>query len=84
MGPAILGHCGLWKAMKQGHGSGDVLARPSEVRKGFIFGDDPSVYVAGHDACVPTVSAVFNLLINQRVFLNKLLSSFIDLPLLGF
>ena len=84
MGLAILGRCGLWKAMEQGRCSGDVLAHPSEVRKGFIIGDDPSVYVAGHDARVPTISVAFDLPIHQRVFPNKLLSGLIDLPFLGF
>ena len=84
VGPAILGCCGLWKAMEQGHGSGDVLARSSKVRKGFIIGNDPSVYVAGHGACVPTVSTAFDLPIDQRVFPNKLLSSLVDLPFSGF
>ena len=68
--------------MEQGHCGGDVLACPSEVRKGFIIGDDPSVYITGHGACAPTVSTVFDLLIDLRVFPHKLLSSFIDLPLL--
>ena len=70
--------------MEQGYGDGDVLAYPSKVRKGFIIGDDPSVYVVGHGACVATVSVAFDLPIDQRVFPNELLSSFIDLPLLGF
>ena len=69
--------------MKQGHCGGDVLACLSEVRKGFIVGDDPSVYVTGHGACAPTVSTTFDLLIDLRVLLNKLLSSFIYLPLSG-
>ena len=65
--------------MEQGYGGDDVLARPSEVRKGFIVGDDPSVHVAGYGACV-----AFDLPIHQRVFPNKLLSGLIDLPFLGF
>ena len=69
--------------MKQGYYGGDVLACPSEVRKGFIVGDDPSVYVTGHGACAPTVSVAFDLLIDLRVLLNKLLFGFIYLPLLG-
>ena len=77
----ILGRCGLWKAMEQGHCGGDVLACPSEVRKGFIVDDDPSVYVMGHGACAPTISTAFDLLIDLRVFPHKLLSDFIDLPL---
>ena len=84
VGPTILGHCGLWKGMEQGHCGGDVLACPSEVRKGFIIGDDPLIYVMGHGACVSTVSTAFDLPIDQRVFPNKLLSSFVDLLLLGF
>ena len=80
----ILGRCGLWKAMEQGHYGGDVLACSSEVRKGFIISDDPSVYVMGHGACMPTVSTAFDLSIHQRVFSNKLLSGLVDLPFLGF
>ena len=56
---------------------------PSDVRKGFIVGDDPSVYVTGHGVCAPTVSAAFDLPIDLRVFPNKLLSGFVYLPLLG-
>ena len=69
--------------MEQGYGDGDVLAYPSKVRKGFIIGDDPSVYVTGHGACAPTISAAFDLPIDLRLFPHKLLSGFIDLPLLG-
>ena len=83
VGLTILGHRGLWKAIEQGRRSGDVLAYLSEVGKGFIIGDDPSVHVMGPGACAPTVSAVFDLSIDFRVFLNKLLSGFVDLPLLG-
>ena len=79
----ILGRCGLWKAMKQGRCGGDVLACPSKVRKGFIVGDDPSVYVMGHGACAPTISTAFDLPIDLRVFPHKLLSGFIDISLLG-
>ena len=81
VGPIILGHCGLWKAMEQSRGSGDVLACPSKVRKGFIVSDDPSVYVTDHGACVPTISVAFDLLIDLHVLPNKLLSSFIYFPL---
>jgi len=77
----ILGRCGLWKAMEQGHCGGDILACPSEVRKGFIIGDDPSVYITSHGACAPTVSTTFDLLIDLHVLLNKLLSGFVYLPL---
>ena len=69
--------------MEQGHCGGDVLACLSEVRKGFIVSDDPSVYVTGHGACAPTVSTVFDLPIDLCVFPNKLLSGFVDLLLLG-
>ena len=58
--------------MEQGHYGGDVLAYPSEVRKGFIIGDDPSVHVTGHGACARTISAAFNLPIDLRVLPNKL------------
>ena len=69
--------------MEQGYGDGDVLAYPSKVRKGFIIGDDPSVYVAGHNACVPTVSTAFDLPIDLRAFPHKLDSGFLDLPRSG-
>ena len=69
--------------MEQGRCGGDVLACPSEVRKGFTVGDDPSVYIMGHDACAPTVAVTFDLLIDLRVLPNKLLSSFVYLPFLG-
>ena len=59
------------------------MACLSEVRKGFIVGDDPSVYVTGHGMCAPTVSAAFDLPIDLRVFLYKCESGLIDLPLLG-
>ena len=70
--------------MEQGHCGSDVLACLSEVRKGFIIGDDPSVYVAGHGTCVPTISAAFDLSIHQRVLPNKLLSGLVDLLFSGF
>ena len=79
----ILGRCGLWKAMEQSHCSGNVLACPSKVRKGFIVDNDPSVYVVGHGACVPTISAAPDLLIDLHILLNKLLKGFIYFPLLG-
>ena len=69
--------------MEQGCCGGNVLACPSEVRKGFIIGDDPSVHVTGHDVCASTVFAAFDLSIDLHVLLNKLLSSFVYLPLLG-
>ena len=69
--------------MKQGRCDGDVLACPSEARKGFIVSDDPSVYVTGHGVCAPTVSTTFDLLIDLHVLLNKLLSGFVYLLLLG-
>ena len=69
--------------MDQGHRGGDVLAYPSEVRKGFIIGDDPPVYIAGHGTCAPTVSTVFDLSIMLRVLLLKLDFGFLDLSLLG-
>ena len=53
------------------------------MRKGFIIGDDPSVHITGHGACVPTVSVALDLPIDLRVLPNKLLSGFIYLPLLG-
>ena len=83
VGPMILGRCSLWKAKKQGRCGGDVLACPSEVRKGFIIGNDPSVHIMGHGACAPTVSMAFDLSIDLRVLLNKLLSGFVYLLLFG-
>ena len=83
VGPTILRRCGLRKAMEQGRCGGNVLACPSEVRKGFIVGDDPLVHVTGHNSCAPTVSAAFDLPIDLRVLLNKLLSGFVYLPLSG-
>ena len=79
----ILGCCGLWMAMEQSYHGSNVLACSSKVRKGFIIGDDPSVYVTGHGMYAPTVSAAFDHLIDLRVLPNKLLSSFVYLPLLG-
>ena len=69
--------------MEQGHCGGDVLAHPGEARKGFIISDDPLIYLMGHDACAPTIFTAFDLAIDLRVFPHKLLSSFIDLQLLG-
>ena len=71
-------------AMKQVCCGDDVLACPSEVKKGFIISDDPSVYITGHGACVPTVSVALDLPIELHVFLHKLESCFLDLPLSGF
>ena len=84
MGSIIFGRCGLWKAMEQGHCGGNVLACPNKVRKGFIIGNDPSVHVMGHGACVPTVSTAFDLSIHQLVFPDKLLSGLVDLLFSGF
>ena len=81
MGLAILGRHGLWKAVKQGHRSGDVLACPSEVREGPVVSEDPLVYITGRGACVPTVSATLDLLLDVSVLPNKLLPSVIDLQL---
>ena len=69
--------------MEQSHYGGDVLACLSEVGKGLIVGDDPSVHVTGHGACAPTVSAAFDLSIDLHVLPNKLLFGFIYLPLSG-
>ena len=80
----ILGRRGLWEAMEQGHCGGDVLAHLGKARKGFIGGDDPSVYITGHGACTPTTSMAFDLSIELRAFLHKLESGFLDLSLLGF
>jgi len=83
VGSTIFGRCGLWKAMEQGHCDGNVLAHPSEARKGFIIGDDPSVHVTGPGACAPTVSMAFDLPIDLHAFLHKLDFGFVDLLLLG-
>ena len=58
--------------MEQGHCGDDVVACMSEVRKGLIIGDDPSVYIMGRGACAPTVSVAFDLLIDLRIFPYKL------------
>ena len=84
MGLAILGRHSLWKAMEQGRRDGDVLACPGKARKGFIIGDNPLVYITGHGACAPTVSAALDLPIELRAFLHKLESCLLDLPLSGF
>ena len=55
-----------------------------KVWEAIVALNDPPVYVAGHGTCVPTVSTAFDLPINLRVFPNKLLSGFVDLPLSGF
>ena len=70
--------------MEQGHCGGDVLARSSKARKGFIIGDDPPVYIAGHGACTPTVSTVFDLPIELHAFLLKLELRYLDLLMSGF
>ena len=53
------------------------------MRKGFTVGDDSSVYVASHSACVPTISAALDLLVDLFVLPNKLLSGLIYFPFLG-
>ena len=63
----ILERRGLWKAVKQGRRSGDVLACPSEVREGSIVGEDPLVYITGRGACAPTASTMFDLMVDLRV-----------------
>jgi len=70
--------------MEQGCCGGDVLAHSGEARKGFIVGDDPSVYITGHGACAPTVSAALDLPIELCALLHKLDFSFLDLSLSGF
>ena len=62
---------------------GDVLACPSKVGKGFIIGNDPLVYVAGHGARVPSISTAPDLLVDLLVLPNKLLSGLIYLLLSG-
>ena len=65
--------------MKQGRHSGDVLASLSKVREGPIIGEDPLVHIIGRGACVPTVSATLDFLIDLSVLPDKLLSGVIDL-----
>ena len=70
--------------MKQRRCGGDVLACLSEVREGSIIGEDLLVYTTGRGACVPTVSAVLDFVIDLAVLPNKLLSGVIDLQLLCY
>jgi len=84
LGPTILGRCGLWKAVKQGRRSGDVLACSSEMREGPIVGEDPLVYIAGSGARVPAASAAFDLAVDLDVLVHEPLSGLIDLSLPGF
>ena len=49
--PAILGCRSLWKAVKQGRRSSDVLTCPSEVRECPVVGEDPLVYVTDGGVC---------------------------------
>ena len=79
MGPSILGRRGLWKAVKQGRRSGDVLACPGEVREGSVVGEDPLAYITGHGTCVPTVPTTLDLVLDSLVLPDKLLSGIIDL-----
>jgi len=79
MGPAILRRRGLWEAMKQGRHGDDVLACPSEVRESPIIGEDPPMHITGRGACVPTVSATLDLLLDVSVFPDELLPGAIDL-----
>ena len=65
--------------MKQGYHGGDVLACLSEVRESPIISEDPLVYITGHGACVPTISATLDFLIDLPVLPDKLLSGVIDL-----
>ena len=70
--------------MEQGHGSGDVLAHPTEARKGFIIGDDPSVHVVGHGTRAHAVSVALDFSIELHAFLLELEACFIDLSVSGF
>ena len=65
--------------MQQGGCCGDVLARPSEVRKDPVVGEDPLVYGASRGTGAPPVFAAFNLAIDVRVLPNKPLPGLIDL-----
>ena len=64
--------------MQQGRHCGDVLACTSEVRESPIIGEDPPMHITGRGACVPTVSATLDLLLDVSVFPDKLLPGVID------
>ena len=83
VGAAMLGRCGLRKAMQQGGCCGDVLACSGKVRKGPIVGEDPLVYGTGRGARAPPIFAVFNLAIDVRVLLDEPLPDLIDFLLMG-
>ena len=83
MGLTILRRYGPQKPPDQGRRSSDVLAHPGEVWEGFIVLDDPSVDVAGHGACVPTVSMVLDLSLELHAFLLELESCFLELLVSG-
>jgi len=51
------------------------------VREGPIISEDPLVYIMGRGACVPTISATLDFLIDLLVLSDKLLSGVIDLQL---
>ena len=70
--------------MEQGYHNGDVLACPSEARKGFTIGDDPLVHVTGHGACAPAIFMVLDFLIELCAFLLELEPCFLYLLVLGF
>jgi len=53
------------------------------VWEGFVVLDDPSVHVAGHGACTPTVSMTLDLSIELRAFLLELESCFLELLMPG-
>ena len=84
MSSALIGSRGPWHASDHSRHRGYVMTGAGEVWEAIVVLDDPPMYVAGHDTCVPTISTVFDLPIDQCVFPNKLLSNFVDLPLLGF
>ena len=52
--------------------------------RAFIVYDDSPVHVAGHGACVPTVSAALYLLVELRAFLLELESRFLNLSVSSF
>ena len=51
------------------------------MREGPVIGEDPLVHIMGHGACVPTISATLDFLIDLSVLSDKLLSGVIDLQL---
>ena len=83
MGPTVFRRCRPRKPPEQGCHSSNVLACPGEVRECFIIIDDPSVHVAGHGVCTPTISMALDLLFELHKFLLELESCFLELLVSG-